>query len=212
MLRAARSVALISLTLALGAVAVLALSMPGTDPSSDRARDAQGTMIDGLVGAKLDEVALARRAAAQAHRPELRTAAARTQLDASRTLMRLDAAHRQIFGSPPVDAGGGMPLHGSMAIPGIPAPAGAPSRIEAGDDRAFLDALIAARAGAATLVRQHQEMLDPEVDRLVQRGAKRDDAASTALNALRIRWYGRSSPVLDAPVSASGEHRGMDMP
>lgn len=75
--RAARSVALISLTLALGAVAVLGLSMPGTDRSSDRARDAQGTMIDGLVAAKLDEVALARRAAAQAHRPELRTAAAR---------------------------------------------------------------------------------------------------------------------------------------
>lgn len=204
--------AAISVALVLGSLVGSALSMLGADEASDLSRDAQGALIDGLIAAKLDEVALARSAAVEARRPALRAAAARAQLDASQAVMQLDAAHRWAFGTLPVAAGAGTDLHGAAGDPSIVVAAGAQASVTPRDDRSLLDALIAARAAALSLVRE-QVAFDPAVDRVDRRVAELDETASADLHRLRIRWFGRSSPTADQSDSTGpGGREGMDSP
>ncbi|MGK2939731.1 MAG: hypothetical protein ACSLFR_18330 [Solirubrobacteraceae bacterium] len=174
---------------ACGAAIIVSGQVSGAESSPGQERDRWGAQIDALVAGKLDEVALARDVARSARRAPLRTEAARMQLQAQSTLMRLDAAHRRLFGTPPIASGGPALAHEEGAA-SIHNPRDG-HRIPVTNDRERLAALIAARTKSASLAKGATGNPAFAGANVLRRIASNEDAAAAAkLRDLHARWFG----------------------
>lgn len=165
-------------------IATVVVGRPAAEPPRGRDGTQWGAQINALMSATLYEVALARQVARSATRPTLRREAARMQLDAQQTLLRLDTEHRRLPGTPPTAARGHLAIRGPG--PGRDQVRHRPPR---GDDRR-LAALIAARVRAAALATNAAGNPVLRGNEALGRSARADRDAAVRLEGWRARWFG----------------------